>query len=84
MGQAFMHYYGDDNGMAEFMRRLEAAGYRVGPANRDVGGVHIRIREGTGDEADVAQIAAEVAPDLVRGPDGSPTVTLVGYREGRS
>lgn len=83
MGQVFMHYYGNDSGMAEFMRRLEAAGYRVGPANRDVGGVHVRVRDDADDESEVEQIAAEVAPGLERGPNGLPTVALVAYREGR-
>lgn len=83
MGQAFMHFYGDESQIAELIGRLEAAGYRAGPANRDEGGIHVRVREDSSDEDEVEQIASEVAPDLQRGPDGSPTVTLVGYREGR-
>lgn len=83
MGQAFMHFHGDESQIAALMGRLEAAGYRAGPANRDEGGIHVRIREDSSDEDEVARIAAEVAPQLRRGPNGSPTVTLVGYREGR-
>lgn len=64
-------------------RRLAAEGFDAKPSGRLAGGIHVRIRVGTDDEATVDRIVSEVAPDAARGPSGTPIYDFEGYREGR-
>jgi hypothetical protein len=80
MSQRFMHLVAKANG-SELERRLTAAGFHVAPSGRRVGGIHVRYRTDTNDEAEIERIVAAVAPGTNRGPDGAPTMTIDGYRE---
>lgn len=63
---------------------LSSRGYAVGDANRMVKpAIHIRVREGTGDQAEVEQVVTSLDPNAIPMPPGSPTMILVGYREER-
>lgn len=83
MKQTFLYLMGPDDQISALSRRLKAEEFSVGPSGRMTGGVHVRIREETGDEDLVMRIAGEVAPNVRRGPGGSPSMSIDGYREGR-
>lgn len=83
MRPIFMHLMSSDSGLATLTKRLEAADFLVAPSHRAVGGIHVRVRTETGDEAEVERIVAEVAPGTRRGTSGAPTMDIKGYREGR-
>ena len=75
-----MHLVANDN-ESELGRRLTAAGFHVAPSGRLAGGIHVRYRTDTNDEAEIEQIVASVSPGAHRGPDGAPTMHIQGYRE---
>lgn len=63
---------------------LTNRGYAVGDANRMVKpAIQIRIREDTGDRAEVELVVASLDPGSSEMPAGTPSVTLKGYRAGR-
>lgn len=62
---------------------LSNRGYAVGDANRMVKpSLQIRIREDTGDRDEVEQVVASIDPQAVSLPSATPSMNLVGYREG--
>lgn len=78
-----MHIMGPADQLAALTSRLESTGFRVHESRRMPGGIEVRYREGTGDEADVLAAMAAAAPDAKRGPvDGAPSRHFPGYREG--
>jgi hypothetical protein len=81
MEQKFVHIMAGEN-ESILVAALTSAGFKVGPSGRLSGGVHVRVRTGTQDEATVEATAARVAPDAIFGPSGSPTTHLEGYRDG--
>lgn len=83
MRQMFMHLIASDSQLSRLTKRLEAAAFLVIPSRRASGGIHVRVRTETGDEAEVERIVAEVAPETKRGPGGAPTTDIKGYRQGR-
>lgn len=80
--QALVHVIAPDSELARLRRRLVRRGFRVGPARRSVGGLHVRVRTGTTDERLVRDLVARTTPEGRFGPPGAPTVHLDGYREG--
>lgn len=80
MSQKFMHLIAGPN-EPELARRLTAAGFRAAQSGRLAGGIHVRYRTESGDEAEIERIVAAVAPGTRRGPDGAPTMSIDGYRE---
>lgn len=59
-------------------------GYAVGDARRAVGNsLNIRVRENSGDAAEVSEVVAAVDSGAMRLPAAAPTMTLRGYRADR-
>lgn len=83
MSQSLLHVMPAQTLEATLRRRLEGAGFRTTPSGRMSGGIHVRVRENTGDEAEVRRIVDEVAPGAEYGPAGSPTHDVVDYRKGK-
>jgi hypothetical protein len=81
MEQQFMHIMAGD-AEATLAAELTSAGFKVAPSGRMSGGIHVRVRVGTADEATVQRITDRVAPSATFGPSGSPTTHLEGYRSG--
>lgn len=84
MSQTFLTYAFDSAEQRDRVAtRLSAAKFVTADARRLVPhSLHIRIRTGTGDQAEVERVLAEFAPNAEKLPGGSPTVGIVGYREG--
>ena len=78
--QVFMHVVAPRKQLRRLQGRLTRRGFRVGPAPRASGGVHVRVRAGTADEQIVRRVVARSAPNGRFGPQGAPTVHLDGYR----
>lgn len=68
-----LHLMAPDEQLVGLTNRLEPLGVQVRPSARMSGGVHVRVREGTDDEAEVQAIVDAVAPNARRGPSGTPT-----------
>lgn len=68
---------------SELIAALTAAGFRVTESQRMVPSIQVRVREGTGDEAEVKRIVARYAPDAEVMPPGAPAWHIEGYRDGR-
>lgn len=83
MSQAFLFYVGPADQLDRLADRLRSEGFDVNSAARSIPGVFVRIRQDSADEATVERIAAQTAPGAKRGPDGSPSRSVVGYRDGR-
>ena len=82
ISQQFLLLTAPDNQLAALSSRLQALGFDVTPSGRMVAGVHVRVhQDNADDEADVQAFVDAVAPDARRGPSGSPTRHVVGYRE---
>ncbi|WP_406025979.1 hypothetical protein OH802_05845 [Nocardioides sp. NBC_00850] len=62
---------------------LTAAGFKVTNSPRMVPSIQVRVREGTGDEAEVNRLVALHAPNAEVMPPGAPVMHIEGYREGR-
>jgi hypothetical protein len=80
MSQKFMHLMPGPK-ESELAQRLTAAGLHAAPSGRLAGGIHVRYRTATNDEAEIERIVAAVAPGTSRGPGGAPTVFIEGYRD---
>jgi Tfp pilus assembly protein PilF len=82
--QAFLTYAFDNAEQRNRVTaRLQAEKFATYDARRAVSySLNIRIRTQTGDQAEVERIITELAPNADRLPSGSPTVGVVGYREG--
>lgn len=81
MNQKILYLMAPDNQLQALASRLKTQGFSVRPGNRTAVGIQVRVREDTGDEAEVEQIAASVAPDMQRGPSAAPAQIIPGYRE---
>ena len=81
MSQRMLHLMAPPDQERELTTRLRSSGFQVSASGRLAGGIHVRVRAGSTDEAEVDRIAAEVAPDARRGPAATPTHDLAGYRE---
>lgn len=79
--QVFMHVVAPEAQLEKLQARLTRRGFRVGPAPRAAGGVHVRVRAGTFDEQVVRRVVARAAPDGHFGPSGAPTAHVDGYRD---
>jgi hypothetical protein len=82
MTQRFMTYACGDRAQP-VTRELTSRGYDVTNAQRMVPSIQIRVRESTGDKAEVEQVVASLAPDAKLMPEGVPSMNLRGYRDGR-
>ncbi len=80
--QTFLYLYGGDEQLSVLTKKLEAKGFAVSPAKRMTGGIHVRVRENTEDEATVETLRASLAPDVRQGPGAAPSMSLKDYRAG--
>jgi hypothetical protein len=79
--QRFAQYaVGDQSIAAKLRQAFEEAGYRVKSASTSVADIAVRYRTGSGDEADMALVVAEHAPDAVRVRDRTPKLDVPEYR----
>jgi hypothetical protein len=79
--QKFAQYaVGDQAASGKLWLAFEEAGYRVKSASTSAADIAVRYRTGSGDEADMALIAAAVAPEAVRVRDRVPKVDIPQYR----
>ena len=63
---------------------LTQKGYAVNNAKRMVGNaVQVRVRDDTDDRTEVEQVIASLDRNANRLPDGSPSMTIRGYRDGQ-
>ncbi len=85
MAQTFLVYgITDASRVKVITEALTSKGYSVGDANRLVKpAIQIRIREDTGDQAEVEKVIATYDPQATPMPGGTPSMNLVGYRDGR-
>lgn len=85
MTQMFLVYgLSDASRVKVITEALTSKGYSVGDANRLVKpAIQIRIRENTGDRAEVESVIAAYDPQATPMPGGTPSMSLVGYRDGR-
>ena len=85
MAQTFLVYGLTDASHAKVITEtLTSRGYSVGDANRLVKpSIQIRIRENTGDLAEVEKVIATYDPQATPMPGGTPSMNLAGYRDGR-
>lgn len=81
--QTFLTYWFDSAQERDLVAsRLRAAQFAVSDAKRMGPALNIRIRRETADQSEVERILSEIAPKAEAIPGGTPTVNLVGYREG--
>lgn len=79
-----MYGLSDASCLKRISEALTSQGYSVGDANRLVKpAIQIRIREDTGDRAEVETIISTYDPQATRMPGGTPSMNLPGYRDGR-
>ena len=79
--QKFAQYaVGDETASARLWKAFEEAGYRVKSASTSVADIAVRYRSGSGDEADMALVVSEHAPDAVRVRDRTPKLDIPEYR----
>lgn len=82
MTQSFMTYAVDDAALPALVTALESAGYEVTRPTVRALNLKVRIRENTGDEAEVKALVDRHAPNATAGPPTTLTRILVGYRDG--
>ena len=79
--QKFAQYaVGDEAASTKLWKAFEEAGYRVKSASTPVADIAVRYRSGSGDEADMALVVAEHAPNAVRVRDRTPKLDMPDYR----
>lgn len=85
MAQTFLAYgLSDASRVKHINEALISKGYVVGDASRLVKpAFQIRIREDTGDRAEVETVISTYDPQAILMPGGAPSMRLCGYRDGR-
>ena len=85
MAQTFLVYGLSDASRVKLITEaLTSRGYSVGDANRLVKpAIQIRIRENTGDRAEVETVIATYDLQATSMPGSTPSMNLLGYRDGR-
>ena len=83
MRQKLAHYALGRDAVADLQKALTGAGFHVTPSSRANAQLAVRYREGTDDEAAIAQVASTVpgAELVVR---SSPAQSIWGYRQNES
>ena len=81
MTQQFLHIMAG-KADAELSAALVKVRFKVATSDRMLGGLDVRVRRDTNDEAAVMAIVSRIAPDAVRGPNGTPAMNLRDYRSG--
>lgn len=83
MSQKLAYFLVDHERIAEVVAALTREGFSAQSAKRMVLGVYARVREGTDDESRATEVVERIVGSAVRrGPGGSPTTHLEGYRDG--